>query len=51
MGVAKFLDNFFKDCGVSLWLVWLCRIPCNMQVPTEQCEVRPSLSNLPKSAF
>jgi len=26
MGVAKFLVNFFKNCGVGLWLVWLSKI-------------------------
>jgi len=24
MGVAGFLVNLFKKCGVDLWLVWLC---------------------------
>jgi len=23
LGIAGFSINFFKDCGVSLWLVWL----------------------------
>jgi len=26
LGVANFLLNFFKEGGVSLWLVWLCGI-------------------------
>jgi hypothetical protein len=35
LGVANFLVNFFKDCGVSLWLVWLRRIPRCMNTKAE----------------
>jgi hypothetical protein len=32
MGVAGFLVNFFKDCGVDLWLVWLAGYACSGEV-------------------